>query len=521
MLAVLARIERLTQRPLQRIGLSATVGNPHELLTWFTAGRGGTVVGAGALQSAGDVLADYVGSVGNAVTVLSRLHRGERRLIFADSRARVEDLALGLRAAGVRTFVSHGSLSVDERRQAEAAFANEPDCAIVATSTLELGIDVGDLDRVVQIGAPPSVASFLQRMGRTGRRVSTTRNCLFLATDEAELLLALGICRLWRNGLVESVNPVPRPAHLFAQQIMALALQEGGIVHADLGAWLGSTFDVLAPDDKESVLDHMLATGMLHSDAGVLGLGPRAEREFGRRHFADLVVSFSSPLVLTVMLGSSELGSVHPLALTPQRDGGKLNILLAGRSWQVLDVDWQRRRVSVIAAKDTGRARWLGGGRSASFAICKAAEAIVAGEELGCQLSRRASAKLDDVRDRLEFIDGVSIPLVSDGEGNVRIWTFAGGLANAALAQSMPGTSARADDFSIVVRTSDTAIVAEALTKLDAGSVRPVISQDAVEGLKFSACLPGVLATEVIQCRLLDREGIKNIISRGKRYIIS
>jgi ATP-dependent helicase YprA (DUF1998 family) len=66
---------------------------------------------------------------------------------------------------GVRTFVSHASLSVSERRQAEAAFAEEKDCVIVATSTLELGIDVGDLDRVIQIDSPSSVSSFLQRMG--------------------------------------------------------------------------------------------------------------------------------------------------------------------------------------------------------------------------------------------------------------------------------------------------------------------------------------------------------------------
>jgi Lhr-like helicase len=81
---------------------------------------------------------------------------------------------------GVRTFVSHSSLSADERRQAEKAFAEEPNCVIVATSTLELGIDVGDLDRVIQIDAPGSVASFLQRMGRTGRRTGTMRNCMFL-----------------------------------------------------------------------------------------------------------------------------------------------------------------------------------------------------------------------------------------------------------------------------------------------------------------------------------------------------
>ena len=63
---------------------------------------------------------DYVGSVANSIIVLSRLYRGERRLIFADSRSRVEMIASGLRAAGIRTFVSHASLSTDERRQAEA-----------------------------------------------------------------------------------------------------------------------------------------------------------------------------------------------------------------------------------------------------------------------------------------------------------------------------------------------------------------------------------------------------------------
>ena len=60
-------------------------------------------------------------------------------------------------------------LSIDERRRAEQAFAEGRDCVIVATSTLELGIDVGDLDRVIQVNDPPTVAAFLQRIGRTGR----------------------------------------------------------------------------------------------------------------------------------------------------------------------------------------------------------------------------------------------------------------------------------------------------------------------------------------------------------------
>jgi ATP-dependent Lhr-like helicase len=107
----------------------------------------------------------------------------------------------------VRTYVSHSSLSADERRQAEKAFAEEPNCVIVATSTLELGIDVGDLDRVIQIDAPDTVASFLQRMGRTGRRArERMRNCMFLATTDEGLMIAGAIVRMWREGYVEPIR---------------------------------------------------------------------------------------------------------------------------------------------------------------------------------------------------------------------------------------------------------------------------------------------------------------------------
>ena len=134
-----------------------------------------------------------------------------------------------LRQAGVDTFVSHSSLGLDERRSAERAFSQRQNCVIVATSSLELGLDVGDLDRVIQIDAPPSVSSFLQRMGRTGRRPDTTSNCLFLATTDEGLLRASALIDLWHEGFVEPVVAPPKPFHILAQQLMALVLQERGV----------------------------------------------------------------------------------------------------------------------------------------------------------------------------------------------------------------------------------------------------------------------------------------------------
>jgi ATP-dependent helicase Lhr and Lhr-like helicase len=519
LLAILARLERLAGRRLQRIGLSATVGNPDDLLAWLTRNRGGRVVGSSAGSPTGEVLADYVGSVENAVTILSRVHRGERRLIFSDSRARVEELASGLRRLGVRTFVSHGSLSADERRQAEMAFASEPDCAIVATSTMELGIDVGDLDRVIQVGAPPSVSSFLQRMGRSGRRTGTVRNFLSLATNESELLLNLGIARLWRDGFVEHVIPPALPAHLYAQQVMALALQEKGITIRDVNDWLGTTFETVSTGDQADIVDHMIATEMLHADGGVLGLGARAEREFGRRHFGDLVVSFSSPMLLSVMFGRTELGSVHPLALALPRDGQPNVILLAGRSWRVINVDWPRRRVSVVAAPGEGKARWLGGGRPASYALCRSAEAVVAGANSGCELSRRAATKLDEIREQFAFVDASGIPIVDNEQDSCRIWTFGGGLANAALADALPGPASRSDDFCISVKGRNAAAAMDAFSKIDGLSIRPSISSAMVSELKFNSCLSEKIAISTIEARLLDRDGIEATLQRKTRLV--
>ncbi|AQP50447.1 DEAD/DEAH box helicase [Tessaracoccus flavescens] len=144
LLAVLERLTHLTGRPLQRVGLSATVGNAEDLLTWLQgsnrrSGLSGAVISPppeSAVES--DVALDYVGSVDNAAKVVSLLHRGEKRLVFADSRRTVEQLGVRLGELDVDTYVSHSSLSASERRRSETAFAEARDCVIVATSTLDV-----------------------------------------------------------------------------------------------------------------------------------------------------------------------------------------------------------------------------------------------------------------------------------------------------------------------------------------------------------------------------------------------
>jgi ATP-dependent Lhr-like helicase len=356
LVAVLERITRLAGREVQRIALSASLGNPAELLAWLTRTcyRPARVVDAPVeVGPAADLTLDNVGSLANAALAISRLHRGEKRLVFVDSRARAEQLAVALRGHDVTTFVSHSSLGASERRAAEQAFAEERDCVIVATSTLELGIDVGDLDRVIQIDAPPTVAAFLQRLGRTGRRPGTARYALLLATGDAALLRTASLLHRWAEGYVEPIIPPPAPLHLIAQQLLALCLQERGVGRMLWREWLGEPF-ALGPEAEvaaPAITDHLVATGFLVDDGGILGVGGQAEAALGRQHFMELLSVFASPPVFSVRHGRVEIGLVpdETLMVRPAgyTAGGATVLVLAGRSWSIVHVDWGRRVVHV------------------------------------------------------------------------------------------------------------------------------------------------------------------------------
>ena len=291
--------------------------------------------------SGAEVAIDYVGSLENAAIVISRLHRGEKRLVFVDSRAKAEQLGAALRQLDVTTFVTHSSLSQEQRHQAEQAFAARENCVIVATSVLELGIDVGNLDRVIQIDAPPTVSSFLQRMGRTGRR-GAPRNCLFLATDDSSLVRAAGLIELWSAGYIEPIVPPPLPYHILAQQVMALTLQEEGIGLADLWKWLGGmpAFKEMAPERRNEVVLGMIEREILWSDQGLLSLGKKGEELYGHKHFLELFSVFLSPPLFTVLHGRQELGFVDELTFLGKTEGPRI-LLLGGRAWLVNHIDWQ------------------------------------------------------------------------------------------------------------------------------------------------------------------------------------
>ena len=529
LLAVLERVRRLSGREIQRLGLSATIGNPEALLEWLApaSSRPRRIIApAGKVAKSASVYLDYVGGVRNAAKVVSALHRGEKRLVFCDSRARVEQMAAELRQAGTETFVSHSSLGLDERRRSEEAFSQGNDCVIVATSTLELGIDVGDLDRVVQMDAPATVASFMQRLGRTGRRPATTRNCLFLATTNDGFLKASGLLRLWLDGYVEPVVPPPEPFHIFAQQIMALALQEGRIGRATWRDWLGEmpAFGAMARGHLDEIVEFMLTRGVLYEDDGMLSLGVEGERVFGRRHFMELMSVFTSAPLFSVQHGRSELGLVHPLSFQVRRTGPVV-LLLAGRNWEVSHVDWDRRVAYVKATSEKGRSRWIGPGIHLGFDLCRAIRRVLDDGTLDIELSRRARSKLVEIRQDFSWVDTTATTIVRDTAGASRWWTFAGLRANTMLGELI-GThrlpTAREESLSIRLKDGTGAEDLKGrLDQVDAEANDAVfpITDDAVDSLKFSACLPRGLAVRTLRERNSDRPAVRTCLREPIRQV--
>lgn len=456
LLCVLERIKKLAGRDFQRIGLSATVGNPERLSSWLSSAsdRDAQVIASGAgSPTDADVTIDYVGELDNAVRVLRQLHRGEKRLVFCDSRARCEELATLLRAADVRVFVSHSSLSAEQRREAEAAFRDARDCIIVATSTLELGIDVGDLDRVVQIDSPATVSSFLQRLGRTGRRPGSNRNFLFLTTSDGSLLQAAAIVELWREGFVEPLVPPALPFHVVAQQIMALSLQQSGITRSGIADWLARTFHFMdvGTDTVGAIVGHMLREAILDEDSNVLGIGPTGERLYGSRNFIDLMSVFDTPPLLDVYWGPRDLGSVHPISLLRRNDEGIVILALGGRSWQVTQIDRERNVVNVVPAEHGGRSRWLGESAPLSFTLCQAIRRILLGAEPSSQWSKRATQRITELQRDCTWVSPDGLVLEKQAVAGFAWWTFAGLAGNHTVAHRMKLGFRSIDNFAIRV----------------------------------------------------------------------
>ncbi len=442
LLSVLERVKRRSRFDLQRVGLSATVGNPERILRWLqgSSTRPGALVDPPRAKSKRELQVWMQPSVGQLAETCASMGAAKKSLVFCQSRAATEVLASRMRTEGIDVFVHHGSVAAEERQAAEERFARGKNTAIVCTSTLELGIDVGDLDRVFQLGAPSTVSSFLQRMGRTGRRAGTVANTTFLCEDGDEVLQCAAIVELARKGWVEPVNPSERCWPVLLHQLFVMALERKGVTAS--AAWeqlsVVPDFRGITKNEFDALVEHLLRRDYLFDASGRLVLGIAAEREFGKKNFMEIYAVFSSPVHFAVRTTTGqELGSIEQ-GFADRLSPKVTAFLLAGRAWLVESVDLKKREVIVTAAPAGTKPSW--GGRVPQllgFDVARAMREVLRSDEALSYLRPEAMAELTLLREERRATLSHGGPSIVYEPGSARWWTWSGGKVNATLAYAL------------------------------------------------------------------------------------
>ncbi|MDE5910659.1 MAG: DEAD/DEAH box helicase [Lachnospiraceae bacterium] len=230
----LARLDVLCERPLQRIGLSATISPLEEAACYLAPEEVRVVAPSMEKKVMLEILGSYVDSskrkkdpVWQELSKLVyRYCQGNRSVIaFVEGRRYAEKLAYYVNLIGGEDFarVHHGSLSKEQRREAEEALRGGKLRLLCATSSMELGIDVGEIDQVLQVGCPRTISGTLQRLGRAGHNPDRTSVMYLFPRTPAECILSGMTAQLAREGEVERMNPPKGCLDVLAQHLVSMA----------------------------------------------------------------------------------------------------------------------------------------------------------------------------------------------------------------------------------------------------------------------------------------------------------
>jgi len=528
LMSVIERISRFTTNDIQRIGLSATVGNPEEILVWLrgTSNREGAVIDPPkkpAKRAISTLLRDNIASIARDA---SRTALGKKSLFFCQSRALTEGVAERMRGRGIDVFVHHSSVSLDERKAAEERFNRGSNTCIVCTSTLELGIDVGDLDLVFQANAPSTVSSFLQRMGRTGRREGQTANTTFLCESVDSLLQAIALVELAREGWVEPVQPQTRCWPVLVHQLLAITLQFGGVTAAACWEQLSRVpdFKDITKVEFEFLVSHMKTEDYLFEADGQLSMGEKAEKIFGRRNFMELYAVFSSPVLYKVYTASKrEIGSLEQ-GFVDQLVEEMSSFLLGGRAWTVEQISHSERVVRVREAPKGKKPKW--GGfipQVLGIEVCQKVKKILTSSDDYPYLDESGRKVLKEWREDLgELLRRTGNAIQVDEDG-AHWWTFAGGHINHTLKyalESLDGWKVMANNFEMRIEGDGVSFntIEGAIRRISEPGFweSPETQREILSRLpeyrlsKFQRVLPDSLSAEMVGNYLLDVNATRN-----------
>ncbi|RMU38513.1 ATP-dependent helicase [Pseudomonas avellanae] len=554
--SLMHRVESVANRKLPRVGLSATLGEMALAREFLRPGqtrrmdeiisrasgqdlqvqvRGYTMLPLKKLLASeqaatakdDDDEEDASGTRHAIAAHLYKVLRGSNNLIFPNSRDKVEWYADRLRRLCENDGLPneflphHGSLSRDLREDTERALkAGTPPASAVCTTTLELGIDIGNIRAVAQIGPPPSVASLRQRLGRSGRREGEPAT-LRAYCQESTLTPESGLSDQLRQDLVQTIAMIrlliekwfepPRANGLHAstlvQQCLSMIAQQGGASAAELWTSLvaSGTFAAINKADFMTLLKALGEKKLIVQDSsGLLLPGEIGEKLVNHYEFYS---AFTTDEEFRLVRDGKPLGSVpvsRPLTLGQR-------IIFGGRRWQVLDVDLEKKVIVVMPARGGEPPVFDGLGAKIHDRVRQEMRAVLT-ESSPCPfIDANAQALLEEARQTFHRL-GLADQYLTGSASTSYLLSWAGDYTNDALCLLLNQSGVMCSGSGLVLEigaSRESALAALGrIAELDANDVEPLLKD--VKNLireKWDWALPKSLLIKSFASSQLDIPG--------------
>ena len=433
--SLLNRISKYTANA-SVIGLSATVGNPDLIADWINLNKPTSIV-----KDTGGRKLQYkiLNMEDNELYKVLDKYRDRKVLVFANSRRLVESsfYLVKNRLDLKNIYLHHGSINKHTRQSNEIEFKNVESGVMISTNTLELGIDIGDIDIIVQLSPPGNVSSFCQRIGRSGRQSKLQRTIII--ARGFNLFVALAQIMLYHEDKIEKINISRKSTDIFLHQILSNLYEKGAVNYKELYNCLTNcyAFSKITKKEYQYLLKHMANIGLININKNNLTLGYEFEKHFSHGNFQNFYAVFTPSISYKILEGIREIGTLDVSYAIDLEKNDQFN--LAGKLWKITSIDHENYKIHVSREnlKKSKLPVWHSEGSPIGYLITGKIYEILEGKfdekflKPLDEASREIIKKTISAAQKDEFRSGI-LPVELNNNA-VYIYTFAGDKANKLL----------------------------------------------------------------------------------------
>ncbi len=560
LISLLERLESKTEKKPQRIAVTATIGNPGEMLKWLSGSRrspGRHIAAESIIKKEQDFLIHYfydefladgseIQAAYKRLIFLYNSIPGKKSLVFGGSRTNCESIASAIikynsirsRGIPVKVRTHHSSVSRHYREEAESRIKIKNDLesgidGIISTSTLELGIDIGELDQIIQLDSLSSSGSFLQRVGRTGRRKGKPQYFRGLILKEEDLVLLSAVVNLGIKKISENLDFPKRSLHILAHQLICLSLQNNGI--SPVAAWqilsAAYCFSEIPENQFSDLVSYMITNDFLRDVDGELVVGDETEKQFLGSGWKKLFAVFDTGPLYEVFSEKKHVGNLDS-AFVESLDAPFL-FVLGGLEWEAYKVKTETHQVFAKKTKAGNAPRWVTfHGFDVPYEVAKEAGKLLFSGSIPYFLDDNARSCFHSAQVEVDNLNWDDRHWISfDSISEMSLWTFSGDKINRTLAKlldtfELGNCVSNYKSLTIKPIRSSEKINSEAVLNFiselkDFDSDKKSEIWDKVKEnmkpvyfSKFTKCLPEKLRTEALSERSFDYCGLLSELKR-------